>query len=159
MFGVQLVGYDEGDDSAAASESVSALEAGHHALGAGSVADAERQYGVAMAAAPDNPNIPHEAALRLLQHNETIAAVRLLGHACRQFPRSVPLLRTLATAQYRQGDYESSQVALQQTLSLDNRDALAYFLMGAVREKLGDHKGAALSTAKAHELRSAISAR
>ena len=152
--GVQLVSYSESDDSA----DTQPLALGHQALASGDVTKAERQYATAMSAAPHNPDIPREAALRLLQHNETAGAVRLLGHACRRFPRSVPLLRTLATAHYRQGDYESSQVALRQALSLDNRDALSYFLMGAVREKLGDHRGAAQSTAKARELRSATSA-
>jgi Flp pilus assembly protein TadD len=154
---IQRASHDDRADSAEAAVN-SALETGHRALAASDIQESQRQYAAAMASEPDNPNIPLEAALQLIQHNQAGAAVSLLNDACRTFPQSVPLLRTLATAQYRQGDYEFSQVALQQALSLDNRDALSYFLMGAVREKLGDHKGAELSKAKAQELRQTDSA-
>jgi predicted Zn-dependent protease len=148
--------YDDQIDSANTQEADQKLAEGDRALESGSVDRALRIYAAAMSSAPQNPNIPHQAALRLIQHNEHDAAIELLARASRQFPQSVALLRTLATAHYRQGDYESSQVALQQALSLDNSDALTYFLMGAVRRKLGDHEGSAKSIARAQALDSTL---
>jgi tetratricopeptide (TPR) repeat protein len=156
---IELAGYYEQTGPTAASEPRDLLAAGHQALAAGNLELASRNYLAAMSSAPEDPKIPCDAAIQLLQHNQTDAAVDLLRHACHQFPQSVALLRTLATAQYRRGDYESSQVALQQALSLDNNDALAYFLMGAVSEKLGDHEGAARSISRARQLDSTLSAR
>ena len=48
----------------------------------------------------------------------------------------------LGAAYYRSGDYQSSQVALQQALSLDKSSALAYLLMGCTLAKLGQQQAA-----------------
>ena len=136
-----------------------AVAAGHQAAVQGNLELAIQQYGRAMAAAPNNPNIPNSIALRLIQLNQPHPAIELLNHACRQFPQSVTLLRTLATAHYRLGDYQGSQVALQQALSLDNADALTYFLLGAVREKLGDQQGSKEAIARAHQLDASLGQR
>ncbi len=46
----------------------------------------------------------------------------------------------LGAAYYRTGDYKSSQVALQQALSLDKSSALSYLLMGCTLAKLGQNE-------------------
>ena len=87
---------------------------------------------------PDDPQIPISAAVSALRHNEPDLAVTLLEPSLSAFSDSAPLRRILATAYYRLGDYRSSQVALQQALSLDKSSALSYFLMGCTMVKLGE---------------------
>ncbi len=101
---------------------------------------------------PNDPQIPISAAVVALESNqpETAASIARLGIAFH--PSCAGLHRTLGAALYRTGDYASSQVALQQALSLDNTAALSYFLMGCVSEKLGDTEAAHTNYARATEL-------
>jgi len=101
---------------------------------------------------PNDPQIPISATVAALEADrpETAASIARLGIAFH--PSSAGLYRTLGAALYRSGDYSSSQVALQQALSLDNSSALAYFLMGRVSEKLGDTEAAQSHFARANEL-------
>jgi Flp pilus assembly protein TadD len=69
-------------------------------------------------------------------------AVNVARDASVRFPASGSLLRTLGVAYYRQGDLQSSQLVLQQALSLDKHDALAYFLLGCTHTKLGQSQQA-----------------
>jgi len=57
--------------------------------------------------------------------------------AAKHFSKSAAIYRMLGVAYYRLGDFKSSQVALQQALSLDKSSALSYFLMGCTLAKLG----------------------
>ena len=91
----------------------------------------------AMALKPDDPQIPISAAVSALQHNQPDVAVVLLEPLLETFPDSAAIRRILGAAHYRLGDYESSQVALRQALSLDKSSALSYFLMGCTLVKLG----------------------
>lgn len=86
---------------------------------------------------PHDPQIPISAAVSALEHNQPDVAVSLLEPSREVFADSAAIRRILATAYYRLGDYQSSQVALQQALSLDNSSALSYFLMGSTMVKLG----------------------
>lgn len=101
---------------------------------------------------PNDPQIPISATVAALEADrpETAASIARLGIAFH--PSSAGLYRTLGAALYRSGNYSSSQVALQQALSLDNSSALAYFLMGRVSEKLGDTEAAQSHFARANEL-------
>ena len=85
---------------------------------------------------PNNPQIPNAAAVAALAHNRPNLAISLANEGLKAFPTSTALLRTLGTAYYRVGDYQSSQLVLQQALSLDNSDPLAYFLLGCTHVKL-----------------------
>jgi len=96
----------------------------------------------AAALEPGNPHIPTAAAIAALNQGSPQVAVVVAQEALRTFPRWTPLLRTLGAAYYRQGDYESSQLVLQQALSLDKSDALAYFLLGCTHTKLGQSDAA-----------------
>ncbi len=84
-----------------------------------------------------DPQIPTTASILALRYNRPQLAAEVLSDAARQFPKSAAIHRTLGTAYYRLGDYKSSQVALQQALSLDKSSALTYFLMGCTLAKLG----------------------
>ena len=91
----------------------------------------------AIALEPQNRQIPISAAVSALRHNHPEVAVTLLEPSQDAFADSAVARRILGMAYYRLGDYESSQVALQQALSLDKSSALSYFLMGCTLVKLG----------------------
>ena len=73
----------------------------------------------AIATSPNDPQIPISAGVMALRHNQPALAVDLLLPARHCFVRCAEIYRVLGTAYYRLGDYQSSQVALQQALSLD----------------------------------------
>ena len=106
----------------------------------------------AMAVKPDDPQIPTSAAICALQHNQPDMAVALLDPLLEVFADSVAIRRILGAAYYRLGDYQSSQVVLQQALSLDNSNALSYFLMGCTLVKLGQPAVAATYFRQARRL-------
>jgi len=96
----------------------------------------------AIAAGANDPQIPISAGVTALRHNQPALAVDLLLSARRRFPHVAELDRVLGTAYYRLGDYQSSQLALQQALSLDKSSGLSYFLMGCTLAKLGQQEAA-----------------
>lgn len=83
------------------------------------------------------PGAPLEQALEALQRGQPDEAAQLLRPAVAADPANPALQRTLAVALYRSGDPAEAQIVLQQALSLDNRDALSYFLLGCVKESQG----------------------
>ncbi len=91
---------------------------------------------------PNNPQIPIAAAMAVLRRNRPDLAVKLLRPAERRFCDSAKLHRILGVAYYRLGDYQSSQVALRQALSVDKSSALSYLLMGCTLSKLGQTESA-----------------
>lgn len=127
---------DPADDPNASSAS-EWLNKGLSAMSNGTGALALAYFQEAMALNPDDPQIPISAAISALRHNQPDVAVVLLEPLLDRFPDSAVACRILGAAHYRLGDYESSQVALQQALSLDKSSALSYFLMGCTLVKLG----------------------
>ncbi len=121
-------------------------------LGDGSAADAADLLRRAIGAKPEDPQVPISAAVLVLQHNRPELAVELIEPAVKRFPDSAALQRVLGTAYYRRGDYPSSQVALQQALSLDKTSALSYFLMGCTLAKLGQADAAEIHFQQAQRL-------
>ena len=117
------------------------FEAAASALDNGRI-DEAREYLTAAAAGAATPDSWIEAAVLALRHKQPALAAEMLTPAAKRFPGSAALHRTLGLAQYRSGDYELAQVALEQALSLDNSHALSYFLMGSTLEKLGRSEGA-----------------
>ena len=113
------------------------FQQGRAALAERSVQTAAMCFRKASSMQPDNPQIRISAAVAALQHNQPALAVELLHEAENRFSDSVALYRILGAAYYRLGDYQSSQVTLQQALSLDKSSALTYFLMGCTLAKLG----------------------
>ena len=101
---------------------------------------------------PTDPQIPISASVAALAANQPATAVSIARQGIAFHPTCAGLHRTLGAALYRSGDYSSSQVALQQALSLDNSSALSYFLLGCVSEKLGDADAAESHFARATEL-------
>ena len=118
------------------------LQKGQMALAEGSPPTALDFFRQAAAIRPDNPQIPIAAAAAALRANHPEVVVELLTPIAKQFPKSAALHRMLGAAHYRLGDYKSSQVALQQALSLDKSSALSYLLMGCTLAKLGQGEAA-----------------
>jgi tetratricopeptide (TPR) repeat protein len=108
----------------------------------GDGSDALAGFAEAVSGEPNDPQLPLAAAAAALRHNQPELAIELLQPAEKQLPNSAAIQRTLAVAYYRLGDYASSQVALQQALSLDKSSALAYFLMGCTLTKRGQPESA-----------------
>ncbi|HUT95186.1 MAG TPA: tetratricopeptide repeat protein [Thermoguttaceae bacterium] len=113
------------------------IEKGLSAMSDGTSALAFAYFREAMALKPDDPRIPISAAISALGHNQPKVAVVLLEPLLEVFPDSAAIRRVLGAAYYRLGDYQSSQVVLQQALSLDKSSGLSYFLMGCTLAKLG----------------------
>ena len=103
--------------------------------------------------------MPISATVAALEANQPEAAASIARLGIAFHPSCAGLHRTLGAALYRSGKYPSSQVALQQALSLDNSSALSYFLMGCVSEKLGDAEAAESHFARASELDPALADR
>lgn len=124
-------------DRAGSATATELLEQAGRALTDGSTTDGATLLRRAIAAKPEDPQVPISAAVLVLQHNRPELAVELIEPAVKRFPNSAALYRILGTAYYRRGDYPSSQRALQQALSLDKTSALSYFLMGCTLARLG----------------------
>jgi tetratricopeptide (TPR) repeat protein len=115
---------------------------GQRALSDGAVDAARIAFHKAIANQPNNPQIPIVSAGAALRANHPELAVELLTPASKHFSKSAAIFRILGVAYYRLGNYQSSQVALQQALSLDKSSALSYFLMGCTLAKLGQAESA-----------------
>jgi len=121
------------------------IRLGHAALVKGSAEAALTFFQEATALRPDNPQIPIFAAAASVRHHQPNLAIALLEPLRQRIPPSPKVLRILGAAYLRLGDHRSSQVALQQALSLDKSSALTYFLMGCTLAKLGQ-----IESAQAH---------
>jgi len=135
----------DGTESAEPAESGPAgtlLERGRAALAEGSPEKAAACFRAAVSIRPQDLRIPVSAAVSALQANQPELAIELLTEAKSRFGDSAQIHRILGTAYYRLGDFESSQVALRQALSLDKSSGLTYFLLGCTLAKLGDSESA-----------------
>ena len=119
------------------------LTAGELALAEADLAGAEEHLRAAVQTDPRDPRIPIRAASIALREGQPALAVRILQPAAERLPSDAGLLRNLGAAYYRLGDYRSSQLVLQQALSLDKSSSLTYFLLGCTLDKLGQATPAA----------------
>ncbi len=142
----------EDADTKASEDLRVALGPAETALERGSLEAAVARIRHLWAANPQDPQIPISGAGLLLRHRQPQAAVSLLHEAAQRFPNTPGIHRMLGVGHYRLGDYEASQVALQQALSLDKSSALSYFLMGCTLAKLGQPEAAAAYFRQAHVL-------
>jgi tetratricopeptide (TPR) repeat protein len=108
------------------------------------------------AAAGTNPQIrqsPLRESVVALAQGDTEAAIAAAQRGLAE-PSAQPaaLYRVMGAAHYRRGEFHTAQGELAQALSLDNTDALSYFLMSATLEKLNEHEAAAGFRAEAARL-------
>ena len=85
------------------------------------------------------------AAVAMMREGNVRTAISILTNCAKRCPAHPKVLPTLATAHLQVGDIEAAQVVLRQAVSLDNTDALSYFLLGHVLAKKGDHNGSSKS--------------
>ncbi len=143
---LRLAGAEDADDVA------ELVRAGIEALASGSDEAAVAHFRQAQALRPHDPHISILAAVEALRADRPEVALTLLEPAAARFGPSAAIQRVLGTAYYRKGDYRSAQVAFRQALSLDNSNALSYFLMGCTLRKLGDVRAAEAHLRHAHRL-------
>jgi tetratricopeptide (TPR) repeat protein len=142
-------GYAEGSQNTPTNDQ---LRRGYAALANHSPQSAMDCFHQAIDSNPDDPQIPIMAATAMLRVNEPGMAIELLKPAAKRFPNSAAVHRTLGVSYYRSGDYQSSEVALQQALSLDKSNALSYLLMGCTLAKLGQREAAEANFRQARAL-------
>ncbi len=138
----KLAEHAEANGNTTMAQSAALIAEGEEALAGGDCEAAMAFFQQAQAAIPNDPQIPTLAAVSALELNRADVAVSITKPAISRFPGSAALHRTMGVACYRCGDYESSQVVLQQALSLDNTNALTYFLQGCTLSKLGKSEAA-----------------
>jgi tetratricopeptide (TPR) repeat protein len=113
------------------------LRRGTAALAAGAPDGASRFLRRAIENKDSQEEIAQSAAVAALRNDQPALSAELAEAGLQRFPKSAALYRVLGAAQYRRGEWVAAQVALQQALSLDNTQALSYFLMGSTLTKLG----------------------
>ena len=100
--------------------------------------DAARvSFEAAFAADSENTRIRCDAALKSLQSEQPELARSIAREGARKFPQSAGLHRLHGMAALRLGHNQEAEAALRQSLSLDNSQALTYFLLGSVLDRLG----------------------
>jgi tetratricopeptide (TPR) repeat protein len=108
------------------------------------------------AAASTNPQIrqsPLRESVVALAQGDTEAAIAAAQRGLAESSaQPSALYRVMGAAHYRRGEFQTAQGELAQALSLDNTDALSYFLMSATLEKLNEHEAAAGFRAEAARL-------
>jgi Tfp pilus assembly protein PilF len=110
------------------------------------------EFRAKIARAPGNESLALTAAVYALRHDCPAAAIELASTALPRHSESASLYRVVGAAQCRQGNLRAAQVSLSKALSLDNRDPLAYFLMGTTLARLGDADAAGRNFAEAARL-------
>lgn len=101
-------------------------------------ADAARaSFEAAFAADSENTRLRSDAALKSLQSEQPELARTIAHEGARKFPQSAGLHRLHGMAALRLGHNQEAEAALRQSLSLDNSQALTYFLLGSVLDRLG----------------------
>jgi tetratricopeptide (TPR) repeat protein len=118
------------------------LDRGTAALVAGQIDAAGEAFREAIRRDRKNSQTAVTAAVAALKHEQPELALQLAKFALESLPRSAGLHRIFGTAAYQLGRYAEAESALRQSLSLDNSQALSYFLLGSVQSRLGKHEAA-----------------
>jgi tetratricopeptide (TPR) repeat protein len=118
------------------------LDRGAKALAEGNVDAARDAYNAAIRLEPKNSQTAVTAAVAALKHEQPELALQLAVTGLKSLPRSAGLHRVHGTAAYKLGRFAEAEAALRQSLSLDNSQALSYFLLGSVQSRLGKHEAA-----------------
>jgi len=106
---------------------------------------------------PTNFRIPRQIALEAIKTNHSVVACEILADAVERFPQSAELYRLYGLALYQEQRLPAAEQALRKATSLDNRDALAYFLLGQVFLRMGSSDQAQHFLAEAGRLDPSLS--
>ncbi len=113
------------------------FERGVAELGLGQTDAARASFEAAFAADSENTRLRSDAALQSLQSEQPELARTIAREGARKSPQSAGLHRLHGMAALRLGHNQEAEAALRQSLSLDNSQALTYFLLGSVLDRLG----------------------
>jgi predicted Zn-dependent protease len=126
----------DGDSGQLDESTAAVLREAERDVAEGRIESAVANFRRAIEAQPSNPQTAVSAAVTLLRYAQPDAAADVAAFALERFPGSASLHRVHGVAHYRRGDFVSSQVALQQALSLDSGNPLTYFLLDRAAERL-----------------------
>jgi tetratricopeptide (TPR) repeat protein len=118
------------------------LDRGSQALAERNVDAARDAFMEAIRQDRKNSQTAVTAAVAALKNEQPELALQLATFALETLPRSAGLHRVHGTAAYKLGRFAEAEAALRQSLSLDNSQALSYFLLGSVQSRLGKTEAA-----------------
>jgi predicted Zn-dependent protease len=113
------------------------LRQGEAALGNKQLDEADRLLHAAIDHSADDVQTALAATVAPLKLEQPELSYRLASHAVVRFPHSAGLHRVRGMAAYRLRRYAEAEAALRQSVSLDNSQALSYFLLGSALHHLG----------------------
>ena len=128
------------------------FDRGKVALTAGAPESALSYFQRARRSAPRDEEMTTSAAVLLLRNEQPELADRLAQDALTDLPDSAALYRIQGMARYRMGEWKSAQVSLEQAVTLDKSQPLAYFLLGCTLKKLGEPAAAESYLRQARQL-------
>ena len=118
------------------------LDDAGQALARKDLAKARQLLRTAVMAETADEQLVVSAATLPLRYNQTDLSIELITMAVPQFEDCAALHQVAGTAYYRSGEFQSSQAAFRQAISLDKGQPLTYFLMGLALQKTGDQEAA-----------------
>jgi tetratricopeptide (TPR) repeat protein len=128
------------------------VDKGEVFLKAGQYDDARRELSAAISSKSCEVKTASAAALAPLKYEQSELALALAREGLKKYPDSAGLHRIEGTAALRLGRHLEAEAALRHSLNLDNSQALTYFLLGSVYERLGNQEASARHLSQAARL-------
>ncbi|HET6943570.1 MAG TPA: aspartyl/asparaginyl beta-hydroxylase domain-containing protein [Sphingomicrobium sp.] len=119
------------------------LAEANRAMQSGAVDRAREHLDAVLAIDSDQPAARNWLGLEALDRNDARSAIEHFQIACRSDPKAQPLWMNLARAHRELGDPKSERDALEQVLTIDQRDLLALIRLAELHERLGEEAQAA----------------
>jgi len=116
------------------------VDKGEVFLKAGRFDEAKKELSAAISSQSCVVKTAAAAALAPLKYEQSELALGLAREGLKKYPDSAGLHRIEGTAALRLGRHLEAEAALRQSLNLDNSQALTYFLLGSVYERLGNQE-------------------
>jgi aspartyl/asparaginyl beta-hydroxylase (cupin superfamily) len=119
------------------------LAEAHRAKQAGLADRAREHLEAVLALDGEQPAARNALGLGALERGDARAAAVHFEIACKRDPKAPPLWMNLARAHRELGDPEAERTALEQVLTIDQRDLLALIRLAELHERLGEETQAA----------------
>jgi len=112
------------------------------AIVAGDLRSADALLVRAVGSDVQDPQVAIRAGVMVMRYGHAEIAVDVLTTATERFPESATVWRALATAHLAQDNTTAARAALEKSLSIDNSDSLAHYLLSSTLRKLGEAEAA-----------------